>query len=121
MDQLILVLNKLLHTTFVIVSHELASIFKIAHRVLLFEGKRQTLVAQGDPRELGTTSTDPWVKGFFNREIPQEQNRLAATPETTRETAVGTTAAEAPAATSAKAPETGPTSDSESGRNGKCP
>jgi phospholipid/cholesterol/gamma-HCH transport system ATP-binding protein len=77
MDHLILSLNKLLGTTFVIVSHELASILKIAHRVLLFQGKRKTLVAEGDPRGLGKSSTDPWVKAFFNREIPQEQNQPA--------------------------------------------
>jgi phospholipid/cholesterol/gamma-HCH transport system ATP-binding protein len=79
MDQLILSLNKLLGTTFVLVSHELASILRIAHRVLLFRGEKQTLVAEGDPRELGKSSKDPWVKAFFNREIPQEQNR-GATP-----------------------------------------
>jgi len=77
MDQLILSLNKLLGTTFVLVSHELASILRIAHRVLLFRGEKQTLVAEGDPRELGKSSKDPWVKAFFNREIPQEQNRGA--------------------------------------------
>jgi phospholipid/cholesterol/gamma-HCH transport system ATP-binding protein len=72
MDQLILSLNKLLNTTFVIVSHELASIFKIARRVLLLHGKRHTLVAEGDARELAQHSTDPWVRAFFNREIPRE-------------------------------------------------
>lgn len=78
MDHLILSLNKLLGTTFVIVSHELASILNIAHRVLLFQGSKKTLVAQGDPRELGKSSTDPWVKAFFNREIAHEQNQPAA-------------------------------------------
>ncbi len=68
LDELILSLNKLLGMTFVIVSHELASIMKVADRVLLFSGARHTLVAEGDPRELGRTSDDPWVRAFFNRE-----------------------------------------------------
>jgi hypothetical protein len=38
------------------------------------------LVAEGDPRDLRTSSKDPWVKAFFNREIPQEENRSAAPP-----------------------------------------
>jgi phospholipid/cholesterol/gamma-HCH transport system ATP-binding protein len=80
MDQLILSLNKLLGTTFVVVSHELASILGIAHRVLLFNGQKQTLVAEGDPRDLRTSSKDPWVKAFFNREIPPGQNPGAAAP-----------------------------------------
>jgi phospholipid/cholesterol/gamma-HCH transport system ATP-binding protein len=67
LDQLILSLNKLMGTTFVIVSHELASIMAVADRVLLFSGSRHTLVAEGDPRELGRTSDDPWVRAFFNR------------------------------------------------------
>jgi phospholipid/cholesterol/gamma-HCH transport system ATP-binding protein len=75
MDQLILSLNKLLGATFVIVSHELASILSIAHRVLLFRKEKRMLVAEGDPRELAKSSEDPWVKAFFNREIPKEQDR----------------------------------------------
>jgi phospholipid/cholesterol/gamma-HCH transport system ATP-binding protein len=77
MDQLILSLNKLLGTTFVIVSHELASILRIAHRVLLFQSEKRTLVAEGDPRELGKSSKDPWVKAFFNREIPKQEHQAA--------------------------------------------
>jgi ABC-type transporter Mla maintaining outer membrane lipid asymmetry ATPase subunit MlaF len=59
----------------VIVSHELASIFNIAHRVLLFQGSKQTLVAQGKPRELAEKSDDPWVRAFFNRETPRQEAR----------------------------------------------
>ncbi len=81
MDQLILSLNRLLGTTFVIVSHELASILNIAHRVLLFQKDKRTLVAEGDPRELAKTSTDPWVKAFFNREIPKKQDQTAPTAD----------------------------------------
>ena len=68
LDEVIKSLNTLLGMTFVIVSHELASIMSIAHRVLLFSGSRHTLVAEGDPRELGQNSDDPWVRAFFNRQ-----------------------------------------------------
>jgi phospholipid/cholesterol/gamma-HCH transport system ATP-binding protein len=81
MDQLILTLNKLLKTTFVIVSHELTSIFKIAHRVLLLSMEKQTLVAEGDPNELRTHSSDPWVRAFFSGEIPPSDSR-ASVPKT---------------------------------------
>ena len=67
LDAVIRSLNELLGMTFVIVSHELASIGAVADRVLLFSGKRHTLVAEGDPRELGRSSDDPWVRAFFNR------------------------------------------------------
>jgi phospholipid/cholesterol/gamma-HCH transport system ATP-binding protein len=75
LDALIVSLNQLLGMTFVIVSHELASIHAVADRVLLFSGKRHTLVAEGDPTKLGETSGDPWVRAFFNR---QGSARMAA-------------------------------------------
>ena len=68
LDAVIRSLNQLLGMTFVIVSHELASIMSVADRVLLFSGARHTLVAEGDPRDLGQTSDDPWVRAFFNRQ-----------------------------------------------------
>jgi phospholipid/cholesterol/gamma-HCH transport system ATP-binding protein len=75
LDELIRSLNHLLSTTFVIVSHELASIFGIADRVLLFSGEKHTLVAEGKPRELAQSSTDPWVHAFFNREAPKPSTK----------------------------------------------
>ena len=69
LDELIRSLNQLLGTTFVIVSHELASIYGIADRVLLFSGEKHTLVAEGKPKELAESSADPWVHAFFNRQV----------------------------------------------------
>jgi phospholipid/cholesterol/gamma-HCH transport system ATP-binding protein len=61
-DQLIVDLTQILGITFVIVSHDIASIYKIASRViLLYEGK---IIANGSPQEL-QHSTDPLVKKFF--------------------------------------------------------
>jgi len=54
--------------TFVIVTHELASIYKIADRVIMLDGRTQTIIAEGRPADLRENSPDPWVRRFFNRE-----------------------------------------------------
>jgi phospholipid/cholesterol/gamma-HCH transport system ATP-binding protein len=84
LDQLILTLNHMLGTTFVIVSHELASIFAIADRVVVLDGAVNTMVALGDPATLRDHSPTPWVSDFFNRRAPhstsgQSPERAAAT------------------------------------------
>lgn len=68
LDQLIVRLRKLLDMTFVIVSHQLPSIFAIADRVLLLQCQKRTIVAEGKPKELRESSPDPWVRAFFSRE-----------------------------------------------------
>ena len=83
LDAVILSLNKLLGMTFVIVSHELASIRAVADRVLLFSGQRHTLVAEGDPRQLGDTSDDAWVRAFFNRRGSADEAGESASKEGT--------------------------------------
>ena len=70
LDQLILTLNHLLGTTFVIVTHELPSIFTIADRCVVLNGTEKTLVAMGDPVTLRDHSENPWVRDFFNRRAP---------------------------------------------------
>jgi len=54
--------------TFVIVTHELASIYRIADRVIMLGGPGRTIVAEGRPTELRDNAADPWVRRFFNRE-----------------------------------------------------
>ena len=54
--------------TFVIVTHELASIYAIADRVIMLDSRTRTIIAEGKPAELRQSSTDPWVRQFFNRE-----------------------------------------------------
>ncbi len=66
LDQLILRLSRSLGVTFVIVSHELASIFAVADRVIMIDKTKQGIAAQGDPRALSRDSPDPWVRRFFN-------------------------------------------------------
>lgn len=68
LDQLILRLADNLGITFVVVSHELASIFTIADRAIMLDKVRQGIIASGDPAELRDNATDPWVRQFFNRE-----------------------------------------------------
>lgn len=54
--------------TFVIVTHELASIYNIADRVIMLDARTRTVIAEGKPAELRDSATDPWVRRFFNRE-----------------------------------------------------
>ena len=54
--------------TFVIVTHELASIFNIADRIIMLDCEQRTVIAEGKPAELREHATDPWVRNFFNRE-----------------------------------------------------
>ncbi|HEV8290969.1 MAG TPA: ATP-binding cassette domain-containing protein, partial [Tepidisphaeraceae bacterium] len=52
LDELILTLNRLLKTTFVVVTHELASIFTIADRVVVLDGTVKRMVALDTPQRL---------------------------------------------------------------------
>jgi phospholipid/cholesterol/gamma-HCH transport system ATP-binding protein len=54
--------------TFVIVTHELPSIYAIADRVIMLDGKSKTIIAEGKPEELRQHAKDTWVRQFFNRE-----------------------------------------------------
>ncbi len=67
-DQLILELRRDLGLTFVVVTHELASILAIADRCLMLDRDAEGVIAAGDPRTLRDTSEDPKVRGFFRRE-----------------------------------------------------
>ena len=67
LDNLIKSLNAGMGTTMVIVTHELESIFNIAHRVIMLDKAAKGIIAEGDPRELKDHSTDPRVVNFFNR------------------------------------------------------
>ena len=68
LDQLILRLKRSLGMTFVVVTHELPSIFTIADRIIMLDRQAQGVIAQGDPRALRDTSGNPRVRQFFNRE-----------------------------------------------------
>jgi phospholipid/cholesterol/gamma-HCH transport system ATP-binding protein len=66
LDQTILQLRNNLQCTFVIVSHELRSIFRIADRCLMLDPVSQSIIADGSPEDLRDHSADSKVRQFFN-------------------------------------------------------
>jgi phospholipid/cholesterol/gamma-HCH transport system ATP-binding protein len=68
LDQLIRQVSHLFGITFVIVSHELASIHAVADRVIMLDESTRSVIAQGKPNELRDDSSDPIVRRFFHRE-----------------------------------------------------
>jgi phospholipid/cholesterol/gamma-HCH transport system ATP-binding protein len=72
LDDLILGLNRSLGMTMVIVTHELASIFKVARTCIMLDKKAKGMIARGDPKELRDKSDDARVRAFFNR-LPSKE------------------------------------------------
>ena len=67
LDELIVQVRENFGTTIVVVSHELASIFSIADRVVMLDSAEKGIIAEGRPRELATDSRDPRVTEFLRR------------------------------------------------------
>jgi phospholipid/cholesterol/gamma-HCH transport system ATP-binding protein len=85
LDHLIVRLARSLKMTFVVVTHELPSIYAIADRVIMLDGRTKKIVAAGRPQELRDHSTNPWVRQFFNREVSiQIGGATVTTPATTQ-------------------------------------
>ncbi len=68
LDALILQLARCFGITFVIVSHEMASVYSIASRALVVDDESHTIIAEGPPAELRDHSRDRRVRAFFHRE-----------------------------------------------------
>jgi phospholipid/cholesterol/gamma-HCH transport system ATP-binding protein len=68
LDALIIRLNQALGVTFVVVTHELASIFAIAQRVIMLDPQTKSIIAEGTPQELRDHSPIPAVRRFFHRQ-----------------------------------------------------
>jgi phospholipid/cholesterol/gamma-HCH transport system ATP-binding protein len=68
LDRLIMELRDALGATFVVVTHELASILAIADRCVMLDAAAQGMIALGAPRDLEQNSTVPMVRAFFHRE-----------------------------------------------------
>ena len=66
LDELIVRLSKTLGVTFVVVTHELASIHAIADHVVMLDKDKKSIIAAGLPEDLRNNSTDPFVRQFFN-------------------------------------------------------
>ncbi|MCL1921714.1 MAG: ATP-binding cassette domain-containing protein [Kiritimatiellaeota bacterium] len=74
LDRLILRLRDTHGITFMIVTHELASIFAIADRCIMLDAKAQGVIAEGSPAALRDTSDNPAVRAFFNPRACQTKN-----------------------------------------------
>jgi phospholipid/cholesterol/gamma-HCH transport system ATP-binding protein len=68
LDNLIIHLNRILGTTMVIVTHELESIFTVAHRIIMLDKRTKGIIAEGNPVYLRDHSKNRFVKQFFNRQ-----------------------------------------------------
>jgi phospholipid/cholesterol/gamma-HCH transport system ATP-binding protein len=68
LDDLVLELRASLGMTFVVVTHELASIFAIADDSIFLDADRRTMIACGNPRRLiEEENVDPTVRAFLTR------------------------------------------------------
>ena len=74
LDELIVDLNRMLNMTFVVVTHELPSIFRIADRVLVLDAKVKTMVGLDSPVKLRDDSPNEWVRDFFSRKPTSTAN-----------------------------------------------
>ena len=68
LDELILELRRILGITFVVVTHELPSIFAIADRVIMLDKETKGIIAEGAPATLRDESSHPFVRKFFHRQ-----------------------------------------------------
>ncbi len=78
LDTTIKSLARTLGITFVIVTHELPSIYSIADRVIMLDKRTKKIIASGLPAELRDHSEDEWVRRFFRREGEGTQPEVSA-------------------------------------------
>ena len=69
-DELVLHINRATGTTLVIVTHEIASVFRLAQRVIFLDKGARGIVAEGDPRHLRQHSANPLVRRFLQSKTP---------------------------------------------------
>jgi phospholipid/cholesterol/gamma-HCH transport system ATP-binding protein len=67
LDDLIRQIRDTLGTTCVVVSHELASVFALADRVLMLDKAAKGVVAEGNPHELAKPDADARARAFLTR------------------------------------------------------
>jgi len=91
LDELILDLRRDLGATFVVVTHELASILAIADRCLMLDKTAKGVIATGDPKRLRDESDNPTVRAFFHRETLEAASGQAS-PTAAPPTAAAVTA-----------------------------
>ncbi|TGN07221.1 ATP-binding cassette domain-containing protein [Leptospira ilyithenensis] len=67
LDHLIIRLSRSLGVTFVIVTHELPSVFTMADRVIVLDKETKGIIAEGRPKDLKEKAKGSFVYRFFNR------------------------------------------------------
>lgn len=72
LDQLIIQLSRSLGVTFIVVTHELSSIYAIADRVIMLDKSTKNIIAEGKPEYLRDHSTIPVVQKFFRRQTDEQ-------------------------------------------------
>jgi phospholipid/cholesterol/gamma-HCH transport system ATP-binding protein len=75
LDQLIIQISKSLGVTFVVVTHELNSIYNIADRVIMLDKSSMNIIAEGKPQYLRENSTIPIVQKFFRRQTDEQLSK----------------------------------------------
>ena len=76
LDQLVLNLARSLKITFIVVTHELPSIYAIADRVIMLDKQEKGIIAMGSPQELRDRCDDPRVHQFFFRQTSNDSSSL---------------------------------------------
>jgi phospholipid/cholesterol/gamma-HCH transport system ATP-binding protein len=69
LDRLIATLNRSLGITVVMVTHDLASVFSLAHSCILIDADVRGILAAGPPAELRSSHPNPKVRAFFERTV----------------------------------------------------
>ena len=69
LDELIVHLSEILGITFVIVTHELASVFTLNGRVIMLDKQEKGIVAEGRAEDLKNNRSNPAAWRFFNRSL----------------------------------------------------
>jgi phospholipid/cholesterol/gamma-HCH transport system ATP-binding protein len=77
LDRLVRELSRELGITFVIVTHELESVYAIADRCILLDREARAVIAEGKPADLRDHSRDPRVRRFFRRELEPDRGAMA--------------------------------------------
>ena len=75
LDDLILQLRDSLSCTFVVVTHELASLLSIGNNSVFLDPETKTMIARGKPRDLLEGSADPRVRRFLTRGAAEAEPR----------------------------------------------